>query len=558
VIDRTIIKFGESKQSDRNGLDKEDYMKQKMSFFLAVFLGVALLVVLPLSANAPVWAQDGELIEGSVAPEEMVPVERTVEQMLADTEALALAGVESHCAEVPILPGVDKGLKSAALSGKSPREDFLDAQPLAPPTLTTQWAGLNQSQAGDCGSTWRPPDTMVAAGLGGVATVYNVHFAVHRASNQNLLLSVPMSAFLGYTATCTFDPQVMLDKVWRKWIVAIEARPNSTTSQFQFWAVSRGQTPLGSYWIYAYNTRLITGGTTTAITWDYPKLGMDADAVLTTANVFNVGAPGDRLAWLISLPKSRLYNGLTTPVIWWGELKWTLVPPVVWDTNANTYLIAAPRPDVETPNKVYKYTLTNSSRRPGAALSGPVAITVPTYAFPPNASQPGTTATLDTLDSRFTHYSTQIGDSLYNVHTIGPSLPTPIYYIFDTEGTNANTIKERGAFFASSSSHDWMAGIMANTQQDIFVVWSSTNAGAGINAQMRISGKEVGDATTSLGPGTLVYQSPTFYTQGRWGDYQNVDVAGGFDWGNQDVAFAFAEVIVNTSTWGTRIARMVH
>jgi len=349
----------------------------------------------------------------------------------------------------------------------------------------------------------------------------------------------------------------MFDKLWKKWIVAIEARANTTTSQYQFVTVAKSWGfPGASYWIYRYNTRVFTGGTTTNIVWDYPKLGMDADAVLLTANSFSGAEPADRKAYLNTFAKSRLYTGNNVTIWNFGPLKWTLVPPFVWDTNPNTYLIAAPRPDVETPNKVYKYTLTNSSRNP-PTLTGPVSIPVNAYAFPPQARQPGTSATIDTMDCRFTHYSTQIGDSLYNVHTVGAGgYPTPWWYEFDTEGANANTIKQTGAFYASATSDDWMAGIMANTQRDIFVVWTSTNQGAGLNAQMRIGGKEVGDATTNLGPGTLVYQSPTYYTLFRWGDYQNVDVNGGYDYGNQDVAFAFGEVIINSTTWGTRIARI--
>ena len=146
----------------------------------------------------------------------------------------------------------------------------------------------------------------------------------------------------------------------------------------------------------------------------------------------------------------------------------TLAPPLVLDRNPNTYLVAADTGD----NKVTLYTLTNSAADPPTLSTGAI-IPVPPYAVPPNAPQPGTTATLDTSDGRFVNAGPQIGNSLFQVHSINSGgYARCRFYEFDT--VNKQVIQS-GDFGRSGTSFDFNASIAANRRKDVFVTWSSTD-----------------------------------------------------------------------------------
>ncbi len=205
-----------------------------------------------------------------------------------------------------------------------------------------------------------------------------------------------------------------------------------------------------------------------------------------------------------------------------------------------------------------KYTLTHSSRPPGITLTSST-ISVPAYSVPPNASQPGATDKLDTLDSRFINASTQIGHSLFQVHTINVgSFPTPKWYELNT---TTNTVIQSGTFHASGSSHDWNASIAASVNKDFYVTWSSTCPASPcnptVNAQVWFSGRRATDAAGVMAAGTTLFTSPAFYnpssdTVERWGDYPAVTV----DPSNPLRAWIVNEKINSASVWGTRIGQI--
>ena len=273
-------------------------------------------------------------------------------------------------------------------------------------------------------------------------------------------------------------------------------------------------------------------------------LGMSQDAIIITANIFD---SGDNYVTtrMFTIAKARLYNGLNLIIPFFSGLAGTLAPPIVLDQNCKAFLAAAP----ENGTAITKYTLENASF-PSCATLSPSTITVPVYNLPPNASQPGTTAVLDTLDSRFVNASTQNGNSLWQIHTINNNgRPTSKFYEFNTA---TNTIIQSGFVSASATSHDWNASIAANTTNDVYVVWSSTNPGAGVNVQIRYSGRRNADPAGVISSGSTLFTSPTYYTGFRWGDYSAVTL----DPRNPLRAWIVNEKVNGTSMWGSRIGKI--
>jgi hypothetical protein len=179
---------------------------------------------------------------------------------------------------------------------------------------------------------------------------------------------------------------------------------------------------------------------------------------------------------------------------------------------------------------------------------------------PGDAQQLGTTDTLLTSDARFANASTQVDDTLWQTHTVdtGSGLPTPVWYKINTE---THAVDETGVFYSSATSYDFNASIVANQEGDMFVTWSSTDPGGNpaVNAQVRFSGRTVGDPETDLSPGTALFTSPTFYSPvlygsppWPWGDYSAITI----DPANDMQAWLVNQKINSTGLWGSRIGRI--
>jgi len=423
------------------------------------------------------------------------------------------------------------------------------AAPLAPTTLTNpvNFEGVDSVTAGN----FRPPDTHGAAGLNHFAEITNSHLDIYlKAAPNTRVKSVTLASFFGYLTRTLFDPRVIYDPGYNRWIITADARAESAAVQYFFIAVSQTADPLGAFYIYRVNVS--NGfGIVDGVQWDYPQVGFDQNAVIFTANFFN-SAGGFIDARMFAVAKSLLYSGPSqtlTPSLF-IDLAGTLSPPIVLDTNTNTYLVAADAPD----SKVTIYTLTNSAANP-PTLSAAATIPVTAFALPPDAVQPGTTATLDTLDGRFVNVSTQIGNSLFQVHTIASGgYARARFYEFDTVN---KTVIQSGTFARSGTSHDFNASIAANRFKDVFVTWSATDPANSVNAEVRFSGRLHTDAAGVIpSPGSLLYGSSTFYnftgsgTQ-RWGDYSAVSLDPGDATGL--TAWIVNERILTTTTWGSRI-----
>ena len=450
--------------------------------------------------------------------------------------------------EIPFRPTMDRTAYDAAkarANSSAPRaaKPFTEAlAPLATPVIRlTNFIAHSETEG------FRPPDTHGAVGTTHFVQVTNSHIDMWTRQNTQALplaKSVTLATFFNYTTETLFDPRVAYDSTWNRWIVTADAFAESATVQRFFIAVSTSSDPTSTFFIYNLNVNFFGNNNF----FDFPQLGMDQDAVLFTANIFdgNIFLGADFFA----VAKARLYNGLGFSVPVSTGLVGTLAPPIVRDQNASTFLIAAP----SSGTTFSKYTATNTSRAFGMTLTGPVSITVPSYSVPPDAHQPGTTKLLDTSDSRFVNASTQSGNDLWQTHTIAlGSFPSPKFYRLNT---SANTVSQSGFYFASGTSDDFNASIAANDGGDCFVTWTSTDASAGRNAQVRASGKLSAGAGIAAGP--TISTSPTFYHPSsdnpeRWGDYSAVTT----DPLNAANAWLVNEKVNSGGLlWGSRIVRI--
>ena len=440
--------------------------------------------------------------------------------------------------EIPFRPTMDRSAYDAAKAAANLRasgavKPFNAFAPLATPHIkVTNFNGHSSTEG------LRPPDTEGAIGTSHFVEVTNSHIDMYT-RNGVLAKSVTLAAFFGYSAQTLFDPRVVHDSIWKRWIVTADAFAESNTVQRFFIAVSKTDNPLGAYFVYNINVTFFTGDF-----WDFPQLGMDQDAALFTANIFNGNSFHG--ADFFSVAKARLYNGLGFSVPVYTGLVGTLAPPIVLDQNNETFLIAAP-PSGTT---LTVYDAEDTSKN--TLLFDTPNVTVNAYNVPPSAPQPGTPVTLDTSDSRFVNASTQNGNDLWQTHTIADGTATPFFYRIDT---SAFTVTQSGIYYAGGASSDFNTSITANAAGDCFVTYSSTDAATNTNAQVRLSGKLNADA--SIAPGPVAFTSTTFYaptgvSPERWGDYSAVTL----DPASSSTAWLVNEQVNTSLLWGSHIVKL--
>ncbi|MDQ3024661.1 MAG: hypothetical protein M3R04_09830 [bacterium] len=525
---------------------------------IIVLLLCALMMTFTLSSAAPTLAQGpcaamAPGSDGAIPVSCYIDLADAVRRTPAHMDAAAQQEALAPAAAVPTLPfrptvsAAEYARLKANAGARAPGQTKLDAAasqgaapdaaaPLTPVTVGPNFAGASQNGL-------FPPDTHGAVGATQFVEVTNSQIHVYpKAGGAPTIRS--LATFYGYTAQTLFDPRVAYDPIWKRWIVLSDARPESSTVQRNFLAISQTSNANGAYWIYNFDVEFGTSNF-----WDYPQLGFDQDAIIITANIFPAsGAPA---AAELSIAKARLYNGLGWSVPVFRGLIPTLAPPIVLDQNPSSFLIAAS----PSGTVLRKYTLTNSSRI-NPTLTGPVSITVPAYTVPPNAPQPGTAQVLDTSDSRFVNASTQIGNLLWQVHTValGGFAAPKAYRINTSTNTQINAF-----FFATGTSDDFNASIAANSSNGVFVTWSATDTNtrpqvraAACAAQGAVAGLcnfATDDVALTTSPASLTGNFQASFGSQRWGDYSAVSI----DPANSKRAYVVNERVPVAGSWGSQI-----
>ena len=177
---------------------------------------------------------------------------------------------------------------------------------------------------------------------------------------------------------------------------------------------------------------------------------------------------------------------------------------------------------------------------------------------PPPAPQTcgGGANALDTGDDRFVNASAQIGDLLYQVHTIAlGGFSAPRYYVISGLLSFSPAVSETGLFFASGSSFDFNASIAADSSGELAMTWSASDPTGGLNSEVRYVGRQAGDAAINGVAGASLINSGVCLTGNfdanfgmqRWGDYSavSVDPLGGKKF------WVINEDILDANTWGT-------
>ena len=413
-------------------------------------------------------------------------------------------------------------------------------------------------------------DSLAPAGIAGavgpttIVVVTNSNIGVYRRNNCALIsridLKILFNNFKIPPTESLLGPRVVYDQLSGRFFVAVVSSDSGNSDQYLYFAASIDSEGI------AWNRyrRMLSRGTRKYCkaapenVWNFMMLGVNATRLLVTANQTlsaSVFLTLDKAAILLGGEvKTRCFQGAFPP---------NFAPPIVLDQSADAFFISTgPGSD----NKVTGVKITAGIKPEKDTLSFLTTINIPNWTAPPDAVQPNGQK-LDTLDGRFQAASTQIGNLLWNVHTINvkglarwrlyklsAATDVPLFTLTPTFA--------RGAYSFNPSVATGSAG----ASRPAFVTFSRTipaKAGKGAATIMIATGP---NASPTGWAATEVQRSPgQFATFGadscnasatgacRWGDYsatQMVPGAVGKAWGFNELAVGPGD-----HQWATRGAQ---
>jgi len=198
---------------------------------LALPISLGLLLVLNINLGFSEKTKE-RVIKPTTIVEVQKAEERTLEDMEETEARLGFSGDE----EVPFMPTMEPWeyeSEKAAVNAESTRSRDRSVAPessqrppirIAPTLRVVNYDGINQTAA--CGGCF-PPDTHGAVGPSHFVEVVNTRVVVYNKANPGVVLSsVALNAFFGSTEF-VFDPRVVYDLTWDRWVVVATRRAAS-------------------------------------------------------------------------------------------------------------------------------------------------------------------------------------------------------------------------------------------------------------------------------------------------------------------------------------------
>ena len=350
------------------------------------------------------------------------------------------------------------------------------------------------------------------------------------------------------------DPRVIYDPTVQRWFasqVDFDANaamngldPTLEANDFLL-AVSATSDPTGPWHGFMFQADPDNG--TFA---DFPTLGVDADAVYISGDMFH-GEANPVGAGLVSIPKADLL--LSTPVItnrtWFGVMNHSergqaLQPAICFDgsSSGNVLAMGDIGSDSNPHSNVVMFAVQNAAG-PGATLSATNSISVSPYVVPFNfdmgvplfsAVQPDGTATLQANDTRLSASVYAVGGVLYAVHNTEVNGHIAIRW-YRINATN-RIILESGTI-ADPQLDLFFPSIAANTNGVVVIGYNGSSINTYVSI-ITVVGETVNGVTTFGNPLLLTSGVASYHdlnellaqllgdpvVDSRWGDYSAISV----------------------------------
>lgn len=496
--------------------------------FIAVTLMLAALTLLA-QGSAGVLAQGGEERGSGVNPAGKKVNLRSLPQTgLGQVKQSAPLGLWLSNADMVRLKAEAEKPIPAALQGLL-NADTADAAPEAPnagPTLSTNFQGFAETN-------WIPPDPTLAVGPSNLVVAVNSSYAIYDKNGNSLSSSTLSNFFSSVLPSCSggddkvFDPWVIYDENdGGRFILIAGFKCQSDETSYILIAVSDDNNARGDWCFWATNFEL--NGSQVINRWaDYPKVGVDANAVYLTANMFTWGGVF-QYAKLRILDKAVLYDtdcpnfGYTD--FWnlqaFNGTAFSVQPAVTRGSTTPEHLIAA---DSASGSKVTVWRVNGAPSNPSLLKWH---LNVNSYSAPPNAKQKNSSTRIDTGDSRMLNAMVS-AKQLWATHTTGCTWPGDSatrscirWYQIDT---TSMSVVQQGTYGASGKYYYYPA-IYANGKKQAVVVFSRSSESefAGTRYTWRDKNHTSLQSSKAFKSGLNSYVSLDLNGRNRWGDYGGI------------------------------------
>ncbi|MEY2507782.1 MAG: hypothetical protein QOH01_2111 [Verrucomicrobiota bacterium] len=430
-------------------------------------------------------------------------------------------------------------MPAAAVGGGSPGA--------AAPTLTALSAF-----EGIPATTWLPPDCTMAAGPSHVIASVNSTIAVYAKTGGAPLLQRTLTAwFANVSQNATiFDPKLLYDQHAGRWVLLAVALGKENQSFFLL-SASASSDPMGPWRNYALNAA--KDGTTSTNNWaDYPGLGVDAQAIYLTANMFKVDG-NFVYAKIRIVPKAAIYAGAAATFLDLvrmknadGSFAFTVQPCHTFGAPQAAYFVNSLFPSGQ---ELSIWSLTNPLTQPRLTRR---RVAVPAYDLPPDAEQKGGATALDSGDVRILHAIFRGGSiwtALTTRHQWAGGNAAAVQW-FQIDATTGGLVQQ--GIYGADRRHYFYPAFAPDSNGNVIAVFcvSSPNEYASIYFSGRTATDPVGELRPSLvlKAGTASYVGPDSSGRNRWGDYCGIasDPASG---SNVWFYSMFAEAPNKWGTW---------
>ncbi len=457
----------------------------------------------------------------------------------------------------PYVPGLDKHDRTQVGGGG-----------ISPLTLGTEFNGPTLGTSG-----FIPPDTQGAVGPTQVLMFGNGRITVYSKTGTVGALNTTANTFFNSVrnASTVSDPQVKYDRTSGRWIVIAINTTSSNNRVLLAVSSTSTITNTASFTFYQFQQDLVAPAGNTGEFADYPKAGVDANAIYIGCNMFN--STFHTTAWVIR--KSSVLSG--------GPIVATAFRNLVVGTGNGPYAPMGVDNDDPAATEGYIVGVDNTAagrlvlRRvtdPAGtpSISGNLNVTVPTTNNGQTQPALGSTGPLDNIDDRLSYAmmkkqrDTGVA-TLWTAHhievntagtasTTGNRLGSRWYEVQSLTGTPS--LRQSGTLFDPAATNPrgfWFPGIAMSGQGHMAI--STSYAGAADRAGCAVAGRFYNDTLGATQAVTLAEVSSTSYnvqtgTQ-RWGDYSNLWV----DPNDDMTMWAFIEYCNANDSWACRAIKLV-
>ena len=443
--------------------------------------------------------------------------------------------------------------------------DRVDRSRLAPPSLSadagvvqaspasvpTVAIGMNFGGADIFDSGFIPPDTMGAIGPNHFVELINGRYAAFDRTNGLEVQGTSLEQFwvnAGANPNFAFDPRVLYDAPSGRWFACSGNDPGGATSSILV-AVSNSSDPtLG--WT-GFN---VDADTDNAQWADFPTMGIDADGLYISANMFPTGGGSFEINMFV-FPKNDLIAGSIANMtkiegLSFGSVGFALQPVVDLDGSGLPAPIIA---DLDTPSGVIVRSDVLGPVNAPSVVGGPL-IGVAAFGDPPDADQPGPKQNINTGDTRFWGYAVLQGGSIWAVQTVNNGGNAAVRWLRINPVTN--TVAESGVL-SDPNIEFYYPSIAVNDDGDVVV--GCSGSGAATFASAYAFAGHFDGVSTMFGGAMLLQAGTSDYLQldgvgrNRWGDYSATTL----DPTDPKRFWTIQEFVLSTDLWGTQITEII-